>query len=123
MAKPEKDPAREERIHNEIVVDAYGEEERAIGWHCYLSDTLQFPFTAACIAKRPTSPLRVKDKVEVTGMASEDECIREVFVMIRWKNERLAVPLSQLRPIGHTDEETREAVADWHYWVKMGYEF
>src|SRR4051794_23405584 len=34
-AKPEKDEVREERIDMEIVVDAYGEEERAMGWHCY----------------------------------------------------------------------------------------
>ncbi len=35
MSRPEKDKIREERIDNEAVVDAYGEEERAIGWYCY----------------------------------------------------------------------------------------
>jgi hypothetical protein len=33
------------------------------------------------------------------------------------------VPLSQLQPVPKTDEETKQAVADWHYWVQMGYEF
>lgn len=32
-----------------------------------------------------------------------------------------AVPLSQLEPV-HADDETYEAVADWHYWVAQGYE-
>jgi hypothetical protein len=32
------------------------------------------------------------------------------------------VPLSQLKVV-HGDEETRQAVEDWHYWVEMGYEF
>jgi hypothetical protein len=32
------------------------------------------------------------------------------------------VPLSQLKVV-HGDEETQQAVEDWHYWVEMGYEF
>ena len=31
--------------------------------------------------------------------------------------------LSQLQPINATDEQTKQAVGDWHYWVNMGYEF
>jgi hypothetical protein len=41
----------------------------------------------------------------------------------RWEKEGLAVPLSQLKPISATDEQTKQAIEDWHYWVKMGYEF
>ena len=55
-------------------------------------------------------------------MTPEDECEREVFVEMPWEHKRtLAVPLSQLE-VAHTDEETRQAVEDWHYWVAMGYE-
>src|SRR5205823_13765752 len=107
----------------EIVVDAHDEQERAMGWYYYLQDQLQFPFTAVCIAKRPISPLRVKDEVEVIGMPGEDECEHEMFVTIRWEKEALAVPLAQLKPIAATDEQTKQAVAGWHYWVQMGYEF
>ena len=121
--KPERDEAREERITMEIVVDAYGEDERAMGWFAYLEDTLQFPFLTRCIKVRATSPLRVGDEVEVVGMAPEDECGREMFVEIPWDHKRtLAVPLSQLEVV-HADEETRRAVEDWHYWVGMGYGF
>lgn len=107
----------------EIVVDAYGAQERAMGWYSYLQEQLRFPFTAICVAKRAISPLRVKDEVEVIGMPGEDECEHEMFVTIRWDKEGLAVPLAQLNPISNTDEETKQAVADWHYWVQMGYEF
>jgi len=69
-------------------------------------------------AKRGISPLRVKDEVEVIGMPGEDECEREMFVTIRWEKEGLAVPLSQLKPIAATDNQTQQAVEDWHYWVK-----
>jgi hypothetical protein len=121
-SKPKEDPEREERIIMEIVVDAYGEDERALGWYYYLEDKLQFPFTAKCIQKRAISPLKVKDKVEVIGMAPEDECQRDMFVMIRRGKDEFGVPLAQLEPID-ADEETEEAVADWHYWVQMGYQF
>jgi hypothetical protein len=30
MAKPKRDPVREERIHEEVIVDAYGPAEQAI---------------------------------------------------------------------------------------------
>ncbi len=126
MAKkhPKRSEEREQRLEMEIVVDAYGESERAMGWYCYLEEKLRFPFTATCIAKRAISPLRVGDEVEVIGMPGEDECSHDMFVSIRWdRKEGLAVPLSQLKPAGDTDERTREAIADWHYWVGMGYEF
>jgi len=121
--KPTKNSDREERIAMEIIVDAYGPEEQAMGWYYYLEETLQFPFTAICISKRAISPLLVKDEVDVIGMAPEEECEREMFVTIRWERDGLAVPLSQLSPITETDPETKQAVEDWHYWVQMGYQF
>ncbi|WP_204104403.1 MULTISPECIES: calcium-binding protein [Spirulina sp. CCY15215] len=56
----------------EIVVDAYDEVERAMGWYYYLDDNLQFPFTAYWRNK----------KVEVIGMASEGECEADMRVEI-----------------------------------------
>ena len=125
MAKAnlKRDKEREHRIAMEIVVDAYGPEEQAMGWYYYLESQLQFPFTATCITKRSISPLRIKDEVEVIGMPGEDECEHEMFVTIRWDKEGLAVPLSQLKPLRSTHEQTMQAVDDWHYWVKMGYKF
>jgi hypothetical protein len=122
VAKVKKDSRREHRIAMEIVVDAYDDVERSLGWYYYLEEHLQFPFTATCIAKRPISPLRVKDEVEVLKMAPENECENEMFVMIKWEKEGLAVPLSQLKPIA-VDVETKQGVEDWHYWVQQNYQF
>jgi hypothetical protein len=118
----ETDEATEHRIEMEIVVDAYGEEERAMGWYCYLQDRLTFPFLARCIARRVTSPLKAGDEVEVLEMAPEEECEREMFVLMRWEREDLAVPLSQLEVI-HADDRTEEAAGDWLYWSQKGYRF
>ena len=122
MSEVEKDEAREYRIAMEIVVDAYDAEEQAMGWYYYLDETLNFTFLTRCIARRAISPLQVGDEVEVLGMAPEEECEHEMFVIMRWEVEGLAVPLSQLKVI-HGDDQTLEAVEDWHYWVNRRYRF
>jgi hypothetical protein len=123
ISKPRRDESREQRISMEIVVDAYDETERAMGWYSYLEDKLSFSFLTRCVTERATSPLRVGDEVEVVGLASEDECRHEVFVETPWEHKRtLAVPLSQLEFV-HGAKETKQAVEDWHYWVEVGYEF
>lgn len=122
MAKAKRDEAREERITMEIVVDAYGPEEQAMGWYYYLQDTMQFPFTVRCISKRRISPLKEGATVEVVDMAPESECEHEMFVEIAWEGDTLAVPLIQLEAPG-ADPETQQAIADWHYWIAQGYIF
>ena len=121
--KPRPDNEREERIAMEIIVDAYGPEEQAMGWYYYLEEKLRFPFTALCSTKRATSPFQLQEEVKVIKMAREEECEKEMFVMIRWGKGRLAVPLAQLTVGNAADEKTRQAVEDWHYWVQMGYQF
>jgi hypothetical protein len=118
-----KNAKRERRITDEIIVDAYGPEEQAMGWYYYLDAKLRFPFPAKCIAERVISPLNIGQKVEVVGMAPEAECEHEMFVEIPWNGRRLGVPLAQLKPAAKVDKDTRQAVADWHYWVDQGYLF
>jgi hypothetical protein len=76
---------------------------------------------ARCITQRSISPLRVSDEDEVVGMAPEEECQDEMFVLIRWERRGLAVPLAQLEGVA-VHEQTRQVVEDWHYWVAQGYE-
>ena len=44
MTRRAEDEEREERINMEIVVDANGPEEQAMGWYYYIADTMNFPF-------------------------------------------------------------------------------
>ncbi|MEN6520364.1 MAG: calcium-binding protein [Armatimonadota bacterium] len=117
----EKDNAREARIENEVIVDAYGPEEQAMGWHVYLEDHISFPFKARCIAKHTISPLEIDEQVNVVDMAPEDDCMHDMFVIIEWQGRRMGVPLSQLEPL-RVDEETKTAVEDWHYWIARGHQ-
>jgi hypothetical protein len=121
MPRPPRDQEREQRIAMEIIVDAYSADEQAMGWYVYLEEHLQFPFLAKCIAQRAISPLRVGDEVEIIGMAPEEECGHEMFVLTRWDRGDLAVPLSQLEGLG-VDEQTHQAIDDWRYWVARGHE-
>lgn len=122
MAELSRDEERETRITMEIVVDAYDPEEQALGWYYYLDENLGFPFRAKCRDERSISPLRVGDEVEVVGMPPEEECEHEMFVLTRWNDRSLAVPLSQLEA-GAVDDQTQQAIEDWHYWVDRGYQF
>lgn len=121
MSRIDRDEEREERIAMEAIVDAYSPEEQALGWYYYLEDRIAFPFQGRCITERSLSPLRKGEIVEVIGMASEDGCMCEMFVKVQWMDRTLGVPLAQLEVMG-VDEESQEALADWHYWVDRGYQ-
>jgi hypothetical protein len=106
----------------EAVVDAYGPEERAMGWYYYLEDKITFPFTAECIAVNKRTPLELGERIMILSMASEADCEHDMYAEISWKGKELAVPLSLIKPV-NADEDTIEAVDDWHYWKNQGYLF
>ena len=72
-----------------------------------------------CINSVPTSPLRKGDSIEIKEMAPEDSCSSDMLVITRWQNRNVAVPLSQLKPVG-VDESMTQAIEDWHYWITQG---
>lgn len=125
MKKFEENAERETRIDDEIVVDAYDEYERSAGWYCYLDDKIKFPFKAKAIKESGISPLKEGEEVSVLGMADQEECDDNMFVQIEWDGRKFGVPLEQIYPVDKTDvdEDTVEAIEDWHYWVDRGYCF
>ena len=116
------DPERENRIDMEIVVDAYDEYERAMGWYCSLEDTIENKVRCRCRKNRSMSPLKVGDEVDVLEVAPADDCESEIFVFVQWNDRKLAVPLEQLEPISG-DPKAIEIIEDWLYWCLMGYEY
>lgn len=118
----EKDKAREERIFMEVIADANGPEEAAMGWYYYLEDKISFQFTAECIAVNKRTPLEIGERVTAVQMAGEDYCEHDMNVDISWQDKVLAIPLAQIKPLD-ADEDTVEAIGDWHYWKENGYQF
>src|SRR4051794_12643983 len=76
-----RDPVREDRIHNEAIVDA-GPEEQAMSWYYYLEGKISFPFKARCLAAKIVSPLEKGETVEVIRMAPDDVCEHDMLVLV-----------------------------------------
>lgn len=112
----------EDRIRNEIIVDAYDELERALGWYYYLRDNMIVPFKAKCIQSIKTSPLKIGEIVEVIALDDEESCKHDILVQVKWRDSTLSVPLKQLKGI-NLDEDTKQALTDWSYWISQGYCF
>ena len=116
MASKKIEPKREARIVDEIIVDAYTDDERAMSWYYHLEGELRFPFESECVKQWPISPLRKGEKIHITALAPAEDCAHQILVVVRWNGRSLSVPLAQLQPIG-VDKATAQAIADWHYWV------
>ncbi|MEY3400873.1 MAG: calcium-binding protein [Anabaena sp. CRKS33] len=126
MPSIEADDIREHRIKTEILVDAEDKEKRAMGWYYYLDDTLNVPFLAKWKKKSRKSGVVEEKEVEVLGMAPDDECLKDMFVEVVYpvgKDEDIfSAKLSEIEAID-ADEDTKEALADWQYWLMRGYKF
>jgi hypothetical protein len=107
MSRPRKDAKRETRIGQEIVVDAYDEWERAMGWFYYLEQTLQFPFRAECAKEREQSLLRVGEKMEVIGMPPEEVCAREIYVQVKLERSDAGSPADAVTRGGNRWKDER----------------
>ena len=119
MKRPKRDPVREDRIHNEAIVDA-SPDEQAMSWYYYLESKISFPFQAKCLVTKVVLQLRKGETVEVMRMAPDQVCEHDMLVLVRWQGRKMAVPLAQLTAVD-PDESTAEAIGDWHYWVSQGY--
>ena len=119
--KPRREESsREDRIANDIIVDAYSESERALSWYYYLQQRLRFPFTAKIHYVGADSPLRQGSIVQVIGLAKEDLCMSQIFVKVIIGHRSTPVPLWQLTAMAD-DEDTLQAASDWQYWMERGY--
>lgn len=125
MSDVKTNETREERIKNEILVDAEDKEDRAMGWYYYLDECLNFPFNAKWAKKGRKGTAPEKD-VEVLAMATEEECLRDMLVEVvevGGKDEDVDIArLTDLKVLD-ADEDTQEALDDWYYWVAKGYKF
>lgn len=122
MSEVQQDDIREERIMMEAIVDCYDEYEQAMGWYYYLEDRINFPFKAKWI-NRHNSEGR---NVTVLSMSPEDNCSHDMLVEVLYREGDMEdvfdARLSEIEPL-NIDAATEEAIDDWHYWVKRGYQF
>ena len=72
MARSGEDAGREERIRKEIIADAYGEEEQALGWYAYLDDGIAHaaPSRAGAGAVR-SAPPAIRTRLQTAATPDE----------------------------------------------------
>jgi Calcium binding len=112
----EKDEAREHRIHDEIIVDAYGEYEQSMSWYYHMEENLAFP-------------IKAKVKLRLRGDKTEEKAVK--IVEIDSKSEtsltlRLGITEGKSDRVQYicpdeiininTTEENLEVLNDWLYW-------
>jgi hypothetical protein len=56
MTKSKRNPVREDRIHNEAIVDAYGPEEQAMGWYQPFLDQMEYPSVPDAMLEKRNHP-------------------------------------------------------------------
>ncbi|MDM8566965.1 calcium-binding protein [Candidatus Halobeggiatoa sp. HSG11] len=113
-----------ERIDYEIIVDCYDEHEQGMGWITYLEENMEFPFKARIIEKSRVSALKVDDIIKVIGIDIdvEPEHFHHAEVEVEKDDRQYFVPLSNIKGID-ADEETEQAINDWHFWKKEYFKF
>jgi hypothetical protein len=117
-----RDEDREQRLARMLAVAA-DEYERIAAWYGYLEQQLRFPFQATCTLKTAGAALGLHEQVQAVDLADVDSWEDQVLVTLGGVRDGLDVPLAQLTPLEASDAATRQAVADWHYWVQRGYHF
>jgi len=118
MDRIPEDKAMEDKIRDEIVVDAHSEDEVKMSWYYYLYDNMNFPFEAYYHFRQKSGGAK-KRKVQVLEMSS-DENRDGLLVGIAYDEDMFYVPLLDLEDID-ADEETLEVTNDWRYWNERGY--
>lgn len=115
----QEDPERKDRIYDEAIVDAHGDEEVILSWYYYLQEKLHFPFTAAVRVHSPGAS-REAVRVKIVAMAPMSRCGYWQMWVLGRRDEQ------EDRPLYHfflsdlieaeADPERLQALADWNYW-------
>ena len=112
----EKDAERDHRIHDEIIVDAYGDEEQAMSWYYYMEENMEFPMQA-------------KVKLRLRGGKTEEKAVKIVEIdpesetsltlrlgITEGKSDRVQYISPEDIVSIQTSEGNLEVLNDWLYW-------
>jgi len=116
---PQEEPEREDRIYEEAIVDAHGDEEVIISWYYYLEEKLDFPFTAA-VQVHSLGRSRQTIRVEMQAMGPVSRCGYWQMWVLGSPSEQEGNTLYHffLSDIVEAEggPERLQALADWNYW-------
>lgn len=104
-----------EIIENEIIVDAYGDEEVNTGWATYMENNLNFPFEAEYLVRKASGKNEWK-KVKIIGNDSNDSNYEggEYYLSALLEDVDMIIPveISELKNV-KADEQTLQTLQIW----------
>jgi Calcium binding len=110
-----KDKERENRILDEVIVDANGDEERNIGWYYYFEEGLKFPINATIKLALCGGKLEEK-KVKIVEVKPDNEDKPMQLGIVEGKSERVQYISPEAIVSVKTSDENLEILNDWLYW-------
>jgi Calcium binding len=118
MAKPHyrrrSEPKREQRIADEILLDATTPQEQISAWYRYLKSRLSFPFVAT-YQDSGLGPLAGGAQIQVIGLARPELCVDSIYVRVMDGQQSIVLPLARLSA-REAQAEDADPLADWNYW-------
>lgn len=109
-----RESIRDARIQAEIGLPVGS----VVAWRSYVIRATAFPFTATYLAQNTTKPFCSGAKVQVIGLAKEEQSNVSLFAKVMDGQGSILIPLERLEPFGESVHRT-EAVRDWHYWCRL----
>ncbi len=113
-------PELERRIDDEIIVDAYNNDEVTTAWYYHLEEALNFPFTAMVLTHRSGNASHLH-QVKLIGMAPIDRCgywqmwvVGKLALLSELPLHFFLSDVSQIEP----NQERMEALTAWLYWMR-----
>lgn len=106
------DTEQDERIY-QVIKDVKEDDymEAMETWGKFMEKNLQFPFEAVVAEDEGYGPLRIGDKVKVTGIGMIDD-LHGVYVELEKGKCKYSIELCQLE----TDGVNRELLDDYNMW-------
>ena len=105
---------RKNRIHNEIIVDAYDDGEVNMSWFYYFNDYLTFPISAVAKLKRRNGKYE-NAEIQIVEIASDTEQELMFGFVLTMKGYVFPISLKDIVRV-ETSEENLEMLNDWLYW-------
>ena len=110
------DPTRTHRIHYEVIVDCYNEEEELMGWYYYMSDNLAFPIDVVVRLALKGGKTELKP-AQIVALDPKSEQSNPIRLGI---SEPGSERVQYISPVDiasmDTSPENAEIINDWLYW-------
>ena len=116
LKQQKDDENRTYRIRTQVTSLGRNAEQKFSAWHLYLKNKLKFPFDGLWKHTFYSDP----EKVIVIELLDLETCQDAYDILVKVQNQGIVSekPLFSIIEVLTADDNTKEAVEDWHFWIK-----